>query len=57
MLEDTAFGFHMIVHFPTDMEALGQKVAQAHADAVLAYIRALSCSAVQKRMLIDAIIT
>lgn len=55
-VEDTVLGFNIIVHYPKNMEALEKRVAQAHADAVIAKVKNLSCSVEQKKALIDAII-
>lgn len=54
--EDTAYGFSLVVHYPKDMEALGKRVAQAHADAVIGKVKALNCSVEQKKALTDAIL-
>ena len=49
----------VIVHPPkadADREALEMLVAQAHAHAVLTYLRKLNCPAEQKRQLLEAVI-
>lgn len=56
LVEDTVLGFNIIVHYPKNMEALKKRVAQAHADAVIAKVKNLNCSGEQKKALIDAII-
>lgn len=56
IMEDFAFGFQIVLHYPNNAQALEKRVAQAHAEAVLAKVNALNCSTDQKRELIDAII-
>lgn len=55
VVEDTAFGLNVVVHYPANTGELEKRVAQAHADAVIARIKRLNCSAQQKKELIDAI--
>lgn len=57
MVEDTVCGFNIVVHHPVDTAELEKRVAQAHADAVIAKVKKLNCSAQQKKELIDAICT
>lgn len=54
-VEKSDFGFNIIVHYPRNTQALEKRVAQAHAEATLAKVRSLNCSAQQKKALIDAI--
>ncbi len=56
-VEETAYGFSVVVHRPADTDEPAKRVAQAHADAVIARVKKLSCSAKQKKELIDAICT
>ena len=56
IMEDSAFGFQIVLHYPDNTQVLEKRVAQAHAEAVLAKVNALNCSIDQKRALIDAII-
>lgn len=55
LMEDTAYGFKIVVHQPENTEELEKRVAQAHADAILARVKRLHCSAQQKKDLIDAL--
>lgn len=55
VVEDTAYGFNIVVHHPANTGELERRVAQAHADAIIAKVKKLSCSAQQKKELIDAI--
>ena len=55
VVEDAAFGFDIVVHYPTDMEALERRVAQAHADAVIGKLKSLNWPAAKKKALIDAL--
>lgn len=55
--EDTVCGFNIVVHKPTNTAELERRVAQAHADAIIAKVKKLNCSAEQKKGLIDAICT
>lgn len=54
-MEETAYGLHVVVHMPTDTAALARRVAQAHADAIIAKVNQLNCCAERKRELIEAI--
>lgn len=56
-VEETVYGFNIVVHKPTNTIELGRRVAQAHADAIIAKVKKLNCSAEQKKELIDAICT
>jgi len=55
VVEDTAYGFNIVVHHPANTAELERRVAQAHADAIIAKVKKLDCSAQQKKKLIDAI--
>lgn len=55
VVEDTVYGFDIIVHHPANTNELEKRVAQAHADAIIAKVKKLNCSARQKKELIDAI--
>ena len=55
VVEDTAYGFNIVVHYPANTAELERRVAQAHADAVIDKVKKLDCSAKQKKELIDAI--
>ena len=55
MVEDTVCGLRIVVHMPGNTDELEKRVAQAHADAVIARIKKLNCSARQKKELTDAI--
>lgn len=57
VVKDTAYGFEIVVHYPANTDALEKRVAQAHADAIIAKVKKLTCSAQQKKELIDAICT
>ena len=57
VVEDTVCGFNIVVHCPANTDELKKRVAQAHADAVIAKVKKLNCSAEQKKELIDAICT
>ncbi|NCE63302.1 hypothetical protein D1159_01610 [Pseudoflavonifractor sp. 524-17] len=57
VVEDTAYGFNIVVHHPVNTAELERRVAQAHADAIIAKVKKLNCSAEQKKELIDAICT
>lgn len=57
LVEDTVCGFNIVVHKPANTAELERRVAQAHADAIIAKVKKLSCSAEQKKGLIDAICT
>lgn len=54
-MEDTVCGLSVVVHTPGNTDGLEKRVAQAHADAVIARVKKLNCSARQKKELIDAI--
>ena len=54
-MEDTVCGLNIVVHTPGDTDELKKRVARAHADAVIARVKQLNCSAKQKKELIDAI--
>ena len=54
-MEDTVCGLSIVVHMPGNTEELEKRVAQAHADAVIARVKKLNCSARQKKELTDAI--
>ena len=56
-MEETVYGFNIVVHKPTNTTELERRVAQAHADAIIAKVKKLNCSAEQKKALIDAICT
>ncbi len=50
---------HIFVHFPEDSEKkqeLAENVALIHAQAVIDYIKAMSCPQEQKIKLIDSIV-
>ncbi len=55
VVEDIAYGFNIVVHHPANTAELERRVAQAHADAIIAKVKKLDCSAQQKKKLIDAI--
>ena len=55
VVEDTAYGFNIVVHHPVNTAELERRVAQAHADAIIDKVKKMNCSAQQKRDLIDAI--
>ena len=55
LVEDTAYGFNIVIHKPVNTDKLERRVAQAHADAIIAKVKKLNCSAQQKQELIDAI--
>ena len=57
LVEDTAYGFDIVIHRPANTNGLEGRVAQAHADAIIAKVKKLNCSAEQKKELIDAICT
>lgn len=57
LMEDTVCGFSIVVHTPANTDELKRRVAQAHADAIIAKVKKLACSAEQKKALIDAICT
>ena len=57
LVEDTAYGFDIVIHRPANTNELERRVAQAHADAIFAKVKKLNCSAEQKKELIDAICT
>lgn len=57
LVEDTVCGFNIVVHKPANTAELERRVAQAHADAIIAKVKKLNCSAEQKKELIDAICT
>ena len=57
LVEDTAYGFDIVIHRPANTNELERRVAQAHADAIIAKVKKLNCSAEQKEELIDAICT
>ena len=57
VMEDTVCGFNLVVPCPANTSELEKRVAQAHADAVIARVKKLNCPAEQKRELIDAICT
>ena len=54
VVEDTAYGFNIVVHHPANTAELERRVAQAHADAIIDKVKKLDCSAKQKKELIDA---
>ena len=56
-VEDTVCGFNIVVHHPVNTRELEKRVAQAHADAIIAKVKKLNCSAKQKKELIDSICT
>ncbi len=55
LMEETVCGFEIVIHCPANTSGLEKRVAQAHADAILAKVKKLNCSAKQKKELIDAI--
>lgn len=55
LVEDTVCGFNIVVHKPANTGELERRVAQAHADAIIAKVKKMSCSAEQKKELIEAI--
>ena len=55
MVKDTVCGLSIVVHTPGNTDELEKRVAQAHADAIIAKVKRLNCSAKQKKELIDAI--
>ena len=55
VVEDTAYGFNIVVHYTANTAELERRVAQAHADAIIDKVKKLDCSAQQKKKLIDAI--
>lgn len=57
LVEDTAYGFDIVIHRPANTNELERRVAQAHADAIIAKVKKLNCSAEQKKGLIDAVCT
>lgn len=57
LVEDTAYGFDIVIHRPANTNELERRVAQAHADAIIAKVKKLNCSAEQKKQLIDAVCT
>ena len=57
LVEDTAYGFDIVIHRPANTNELERRVAQAHADAIIAKVKKLNCSADQIKELIDAICT
>ena len=57
LVEDTVCGFNIVVHKPANTGEMERRVAQAHADAIIAKVKKMSCSAEQKKALIDAICT
>ena len=54
-MEDIVCGLSIVVHTPGNTAELEKRVARAHADAVIAKVEKLGCSARQKKELIDAI--
>ncbi len=56
-VEDAVYGFNIVVHPPANTNELAKRVAQAHADAIIAKVKKLNCSAEQKKDLIDSICT
>lgn len=57
VVEDTVCGFNIVVHHPVNTRELEKRVAQAHADAIIAKVKKLNCSTKQKQELIDSIRT
>ena len=57
LVEDTVCGFNIVVHKPANTGELERRVAQAHADAIIAKVKKLNCSSEQKKELMDAICT
>ena len=55
VVEDTVCGLRIVVHTPGNTGELERRVAQAHADAIIAKVKKLNCSAKQKKELIDSI--
>lgn len=55
LMEETVCGFKIVVHQPENTDELEKRVAQAHADAIISRLKRLSCSAQQKKELIDAL--
>ena len=56
-MEETVYGVNIVVHKPTNTVELERRVAQAHADTIIAKVKKMTCSAKQKKELIDAICT
>ena len=54
-MEDTVCGLRIVVHTPGNTDELEKRVAQVHADAIIARVKKLNCSAKQKKELIDSI--
>ena len=54
-MDDAVCGLSIVVHMPRNTDVLEKRVARAHADAVIAKVKKLNCSAKQKKELIDAI--
>ena len=57
VVEDIVCGLSIVVHTPRNTAGLERRVAQAHADAIIARIKKLNCSAKQKKELIDSLIS
>ncbi len=55
LVQETVCGFEIVVHHPANIDELETRVAQAHADAIIAKVKKLNCSAQQKKELMDAI--
>ncbi len=55
LVEETVCGLEIVVHHPASTDELEKRLAQAHADAIIAKVKKLNCSAQQKKELIDAI--
>ena len=55
VVEDTVCGLSIVVHTPRNTDELEKRVAQAHADAIIAKAKKLNRSAKQKKELIDSI--
>ena len=55
VVENIVCGLSIVVHMPRNTDELEKRVAQAHADAVIARVKRLNCSAKQKKELIDSI--
>lgn len=54
-MKETVCGLEIVVHQSADRRELERRVAQPHADSVIARVKKLGCPAQQKKELIDAI--
>lgn len=55
VVEATVRGLSVVMHTPKNTDELEKRVARAHADAIIAKVKKLNCSAKQKKELIDSI--